>query len=101
MKTRNNNTLNQLKLQHKFSDKIFKIYEFEKRSNKVFIMTKQVKQFNKIRAVRKGLLFAIKKGDKIELNANIKYILNLRIFESTVGSKHLTKRIFRVDRIIF
>ena len=60
-----NSLLDELKTQYHLPDKIFKNYQFEERGNKIFIMTKEVKEFDKIRPVRKGLLFAERKGNKI------------------------------------
>jgi len=68
--------LDQLKTQHKFSDKIFKTYEFEIRGNRIFIMTKQAKQFEKIKSVRKGILFARELGNKIIISEDVSRLLN-------------------------
>ncbi len=64
------NILTELKTQYQIPDKIFNSYQFEERGNKIFIMTSQVKEFDKIKSIRKGLLFAEKKGDKIKLSDN-------------------------------
>lgn len=56
-----NKILNQLKIQYKLPAELFKNYAFELRSKKIFIMTKQAKEFDKIKSIRKGLIFAIKK----------------------------------------
>jgi len=63
-----NKILDELEKQHQIPKNIFRSYEFEIRGNKIFIMTKPVNQFNKIKAVRKGLLFAIKKGKTIKFS---------------------------------
>ncbi len=65
------------KLQQMISDKIFKKYSFEIRSNKIFIMTKQVNEFDIIRPIRKGLLFAEIKGDKIIISEIVKTTLEI------------------------
>jgi len=58
-----NKILDELEKQYKIPKNILRAYEFGIRGNKIFIMTKQAKEFNKIKAVRKGLLFAIKKSE--------------------------------------
>lgn len=71
-----NKILDELKTQYQIPEKIFNMYEFEMRGNKIFIMTHQVKQFDEIKSVRKGVLFAVIKGGKIELSDNGKQILS-------------------------
>ncbi|MCX8015174.1 MAG: hypothetical protein N2748_04065 [candidate division WOR-3 bacterium] len=51
----------QLPIQYKLPAQLFKDYAFEVKNDKIFIMTKPAKEFDKIKAIRKGLIFAIKK----------------------------------------
>ena len=53
-------------------------YAFEIRGNRIFIMTKQVKQFDKIKPVRKGHLFATVIGNKIIVSENITEVLGIQ-----------------------
>lgn len=70
-----NKILNELKTEYQLSDKMLKTYEFEIRGNRIFIMTRQVKEFEKIRAVRKGMLLAEKLGSKIKISDNAIQVL--------------------------
>jgi len=60
--------LNELEKQFSIPIKLFDKYEFIIYSNRIFIMTRQVKEFEKIRAVRKGMLLAEKLGSKIKIS---------------------------------
>jgi len=63
-----NKILDELNKQYKIPEKILKSYVFEIKGNKIFIMTKQVKLFDKIKSMRKGLLFATKLGNNIKVS---------------------------------
>lgn len=71
-----NKILDELNKQYKIPEKILKSYEFEIRGNRIFIMTKQAKQFDKIKSVRKGILFAITTGNKIIISEDVSRLLN-------------------------
>ncbi|MEO0076104.1 MAG: hypothetical protein ABIK33_05285 [candidate division WOR-3 bacterium] len=75
-----NKTLNHLKTQYELPAEIFKHYAFELRNDKLFVMTKQVKQFDKIKSIRKGLIFAIKKRRNFIIKEDVLNMLlkNLR-----------------------
>jgi hypothetical protein len=65
-----------LEKQYGISAKILNQYEYMIHGNKIYIMTKQVKQFDKIKSVRKGILFAITIGNKIIISESVPRLLN-------------------------
>ncbi len=81
-KTVNQNDLyksiaNQLEKDFGVSPDRLRPYAFIIKGDKIFIMTRQVKEFEKIRAVRKGLLLAEKLGNKIKISDNAIQVLKL------------------------
>jgi hypothetical protein len=79
-KTVNQNDLyksiaNQLEKDFGVSPDTLRSYAFIINGNKIFIMTKRVKEFEKIRAVRKGILLAEKLGSKIKISDNVMALL--------------------------
>jgi len=65
-----------LEKQYGISAKILNQYEYVIHGNKIYIMTKEVKQFDKIKSVRKGILFAITIGNKIIISESVPRLLN-------------------------
>jgi hypothetical protein len=58
-------------------------YEFEQRGNRIFIMSKQVKEFDKVISVRKGLLFAEIRGQELVFSNSAKDIIKILIENTT------------------
>jgi hypothetical protein len=71
-----NKIIRQLQNEHPIPTDIIQKYQFEIKGNKIFIMTNAVYKFLEIRPIRKGLLFAVIKGNKIQLTDNANYLIN-------------------------
>jgi hypothetical protein len=71
-----NKILDELKTKHQLSDNMLKTFDFEIKGDRIFIMSKQVKQFDRIKTVRKGILFAEKIGIAFKISDKIRFLVD-------------------------